>query len=280
MRRRKATVAVVGKDATGQSGMTLLGREAVGHFTRLLLECFERDVVVELLRVAIASAQAYVPSDRPSDTSLDHWAHEFAAAHQIVSDWWTDLQYLDTHGRPRPLTKRGPRSVESLVRRVSPSLDVDDALRYLVQTGTVERTGSRYIAVRRWVSTLGSHGSSGRGSCLRTVGDLLRTLEHNLLPGEPSEGWFQRFAENTRVPISKIPEIERHLERKGMPFLKWWDAYLRRCANDRRAGEPTVRFGIGIYRFEQACEEVSHPSPTRRSAPSGRKLANAQGRRP
>lgn len=278
MRRTTATVAAVGRHTTPQSGFMPLGRETVDRFTHLLLECLERKEVVALLRHAVASAESSDTSGTRPGSALDHWSRKASAAHQVVTEWWTDPEYVDARGRPRALPKRGARSVEALMRRFNPSVDVDDALDYLIQTGTVERGGSRYLAVRRWASTHGSQGPE-RVLSLRAVADLLRTMEHNVLPGEGPMGWFQRVAENTQVPVSKLPEIERQLERKGMPFLLWWDGYLRQCARQGRAGEPTVRFGIGVYRFQEGAEDAERARRRRGNGLSVRNSAIAQGRK-
>lgn len=279
MRRTTATVAAVGRHTTPQSGFMPLGRETVDRFTHLLLECLEREEVLALLRHAVASAESSGSTGRRPGSMLDHWSRKASAAHQIVSEWWSDPHYVDARGRPRALPKRGARSIEALTRRFSPTVHVDDALDYLIQTGTVERAGSRYLAARRWASTHGNQGPE-RVLSLRAVADLLRTMEHNVLPGEGPMGWFQRVAENTQVPVSRLPEIERQLERKGMPFLLWWDGYLRQCAKQCRAGESTVRFGIGVYRFQEGREDAERARRRRGNGVSVRKPAILSGRKP
>ena len=119
---------------------------------------------------------------------------------------------------------------------------------------TIARSGRRYRIVRQWVLTRGT-GEPDYFWSLHALLQTLRTLEHNLESQVAAPSWFYRIAERAHVPARKVAEIDRLVGRKGMAFLRWFDAYLHQCAAEREPEEPTVWYGLGLQRFE-------YPTPT------------------
>lgn len=226
-------------------------REAIERQVRILLRCglSRSDLAGELHRVAkqaMRSDSRAANQDEPDESSL---TREVALATQVLSEWCTDPKYSDAQGDPLVLPKRGRRSVAALTRRISRSLDVEQVVEFLMYTRTIARSGGGYRVVRRWVSTRGTPDANSFWS-LRALVQTLRTLEHNLERPFTTPSWFYRIAERADVPIRKVPEINRMVDRKGMAFLKWFDRYLHTCAAERERGEPSVWYGIGLQRFE------------------------------
>jgi len=226
-------------------------REAIERQVRILLRCglSRSDLAGELHRVAkqaMRSNSRAANQDEPDESSL---TREVALATQVLSEWCTDPKYSDAQGDPLVLPKRGRRSVAALTRRISSSLDVEQVVEFLMYTRTIARSGGGYRVVRRWVSTRGTPDANSFWS-LRALVQTLRTLEHNLERPFTTPSWFYRIAERADVPIRKVPEIDRMVDRKGMAFLKWFDRYLHTCAAERERGEPSVWYGIGLQRFE------------------------------
>jgi hypothetical protein len=252
-------------------------REAIERLVRMLTRCglSRADVSRELHRAADQVLEA-------PDSLLQEGAPpgevpvrgEFALASQVLSEWCTDPKYADAGGRPAALPKHGRRSLAVLTRRISRSLDVKQVIEYLTRTGSIERSGSRrYRVVRRWVLTRGT-GTPNHFWSLGALLHTLRTLEHNLRSPSRARSWFYRIAERTDVPLRKVAEIDRLVDRKGMAFLRWFDAYLHQCAAERRPGEPTVWYGLGVQRFQR---DAALPAPRRasrrRNAREGRRGA-------
>ena len=226
-------------------------REAIERQVRILLRCglSRSDLAGELHRVAkqaMRSDSRAANQEEPDESSL---TREVALATQVLSEWCTDPKYSDAQGDPLVLPKRGRRSVAALTRRISSSLDVEQVVEFLMYTRTIARSGGDYRVVRRWVSTRGTPDANSFWS-LRALVQTLRTLEHNLERPFTTPSWFYRIAERADVPIRKVPEINRMVDRKGMAFLKWFDRYLHTCAAERERGEPSVWYGIGLQRFE------------------------------
>lgn len=255
-----------------------IARDSIERHTRILIRAgiSRADISRALLKIAEAVLQ-------DKDTLRQDLAtparapppREVALASQVLAEWCTDPKYADAEGRPLRLPMRGRRSVAALVRRIGRSLDVERVLQQLLNTGTVERCARRYRVARRWVLHRGAVDPNDFWG-LRALDQTLRTLEHNI-HHELMVPWFHRIAERADVPARKLPEIDRLLERRGMAFLDWFDAYLHRCAAERKAGEPTVWCGIGLQRsqFDTPPPEIGPKS--RRGG--GRKLASRPKRR-
>lgn len=227
-------------------------RESIERQVRILLRCglSRSDLAGELHRVAerVLQAASHVSENRAKrdESAL---IRKVALATQVLSEWCTDPKYFDARGRPLVLPKRGQRSVATLARRISRTLNVEQVIQYLTYTGTIARSGKGYRVVQRWVSTRHTPEANSFWS-LRALVQTLRALEHNLDNPFTTPSWFYRIAERADVPIRKVPEINRMVDRKGMAFLKWFDRYLHTCAAERERGEPAVWYGIGLQRFE------------------------------
>lgn len=250
--------------------------ESIERQVRILLRCglSRSDLADELRRVAerILQVDGRVSEThhRPDRSAL---VRLVALAMQVLSEWCTDPKYSDGQGRPLVLPKWGRRSVAALTRRISRTLDVDRVIEYLIYTGTIARSRGGYRVVRRWVSTRSTPEINSIWS-LRALVQTLRTLEHNLDNPLTTPSWFYRIAERADVPIRKVPEIDRMVDRKGMAFLKWFDRYLHTCAAEGAQGEPAVWYGIGLQRFES---DVSPSVATARRRPKG---SHSSRRRP
>lgn len=255
-----------------------IARDSIERHTRILIRAglSRPDISRALLKIAEAVLQ-------DKDTLRQDLAtparppprREVALASQVLAEWCTDPKYADTEGRPLKLPMRGRRSVAALVRRIGRSLDVERVLQQLLNTGTVERCAGRYRVARRWVLHRGAVDPNDFWG-LRALDQTLRTIEHNI-HHELMAPWFHRIAERADVPARKLPEIDRLLERRGMAFLDWFDAYLHRCAAETKPGEATVWCGIGLQR-SQYDTSASAIDPSARDG-NRRKLASRPKRR-
>ena len=243
-RRGRGPPATVPLDASA--------RESIERQVRVLVRCgFSRPDISRELQSAAQGVLRETDSLARSHKALPapSLPREITLASQVLSEWCTDPHYSDARGLPLALPKHGRRSVAALARRISRSLDVEQVLDYLIHTKAVQRSGRWYRVLSRWVSTRSTGGPNYLWS-LRTLIQTLTILEHNLESQQTTPSWFHRLAERADVPLSKVAQIDRLVDRKGMAFLRWFDAYLHQCAAERRPGEPTVWYGIGLQRFE------------------------------
>jgi hypothetical protein len=168
----------------------------------------------------------------------------------ILAIWFSDPRYLNSNGEPVRLRAHGSEpSVQALIRRVDPCFNTKEVVAYLTHARAIERIGSRY-ALRTRTLFLRSTSPPGRLHGLRALLGLLKNLEHNSHRNTGAAHWFEHFAENPRLPVRARAQIDAKLERQGLTFLNGLDADMQLAAQNLRPGEPTVRMGIGVYRYE------------------------------
>ena len=89
-------------------------RDAVSRFVRILARCgaAPQDIVREVRTACRGIPKAWATQDPQSTREIGDAAH-------VLTIWFTELDYLDPFGKPRPLPLEGTReSVTSLVRSV------------------------------------------------------------------------------------------------------------------------------------------------------------------
>ena len=240
-RTRKArTVARSAGDAT-----PALALEAMERFVRVLARTglSERELVTAFRKACERAPDAFVREGQREN-------REVIDAPHVLTLWYSDPDFLDHQGRPVALCLRGPgRSLVALVRRLDPSLDPTAVIGYLLKANALQRRGVRYIPRSRALRMRGT-GAPVHERNLRPLLGMLRTLEHNARPLREARAWFENLIENPRIPVRRLAEIDARLDRLATDFARSMDALMARAERECRDDEPTVRLGIGVYRFE------------------------------
>jgi hypothetical protein len=229
------------------SPLSKMAAECIADLTRLLDECGlgRQNIAHDLWDAADQLIASQPNGRRHNNTSVSSTPTPrlFPIANQAVTEWRKDPQFSDERGHPRLLPRSGPRSMTALVRSVSRSANVSAVVRYLTQTETIQKVGTRYQLCRPWILLRGKEGPWFQ---LRYVHQTLGTSLNNLHP-QPDTARFQRLVEHVRIPISKLPSVERHLDRRGMAVLNWFDDLLRRYAAQARTGERTIWLAVALH---------------------------------
>lgn len=229
--------------------------DAIELFVRLLAQCgCEPDAVQQQVRRACER----VPRS---------WVREAQAAPREIYDvshvltlWFSDPAYLDQAGMPRPLPLRGSqRSLETLVSSIDRRLDADEALAYLLKGRALRQVGSRYVPRGRVMSLRGVRGPNEFRN-LRGLLAMLQTLEHNSRPRRQAPSWFEFCAENPRIPKRACAKYDEFVSVRAKRFLYDLDSELRRLELTCKPGEPTVRLGTGVYRYEEDLSGKESPA--------------------
>jgi hypothetical protein len=242
MKTRKHTAAG-GEPGDGQ--FNAAAQEAIERFARVMLSC---GVAPRLLTDAVRDALGARPDPA---ASRDLGLREIPEAAHLVTLWCTSSDYVDEAGAPRPLPVRGRRrSLEALARKLSPSVDVDEIVRYLMKTQTLRKVGRTYGLTRRWVYVHGLEGYAHTRSVRALVG-LLRTIEHNLCAPTDADTWFEFAADNLHFPVSQLPALDKRMRREGLGCLRKLDLFMQQCADQRNPAEPSVWVGVDMHRFQQ-----------------------------
>ena len=215
-------------------------RQAVRRFVRLIarLGYAPEAIEAEVRRTCAHIPRSWLKARERFDTEVPG---------HVLTLWFADPAYLDSQGNPRPLPIRGrPLSLESLVRRVDPGFDVQAVARYLSRGGTLRRQGNRYVPRER---TVIFRSCDDLRPVLGGLFGLLKTLEPSRSGARIGRGTLQRFAANSRVPVSAVPALEERVRRVASRLLLRLDADMARWELKAPKGEPRVRIGIGMYQF-------------------------------
>jgi hypothetical protein len=231
------------------------------RFVRVLVR---RGVSQRTVQRAFRRAWLHVPRDAAEHNRRA--SRELVDVGHVLTLWFGDPFYVDARGDPLRLPLRGPApSLASLVQHIDPTLNVTQVLKCLIRADAVRRIGNRYLPRSRAVAFRGT-GAPLHARNLRALLGLLRTLEHNLGPKGSAPPWFEYVAENPRFPVGAREPFDARLREDAMTFLLSEDSRMLNHERKAKPGEPTVRMGVGVFRFE---EEVlpSSGAPSRTKRP-------------
>jgi hypothetical protein len=248
-------------DASDRRIRNEMALQAVEWFVRVMAGCgFSADL--------IARALENIPTDAPVPSPKRRRATDgeiFEAAY-VVQLWCSRPDYVTDNGDPRKLPLRGRRrSIEALVRLASPLLDSDEVLSYLRRTKTVRRVRGSYELTRRFVLVHGVDGAAQERT-MRGLITTLQTYHHNLICEEDEPSWFEMSVEDHLFPQSQIPKFDQFLRRQGLVWLRRLEAFMLRCQDAAKPGEPVCWVGANLHRTQQEVPlPLSLPRRSRRS---------------
>ena len=234
--------------------------EAIDLFVRLLAQCgcAPGSLVEQVRRACERIPPRWVNEARRAPREVMDATH-------VLTAWFSDPTYLDRAGMPRSLPLRGgERSLEALVSSISHGLDAREVLSFLIKGGALRQVGSRYMPRGRALSLRGVRGPNEFRN-LRGLLSMLRTFEHNSRPRRQVPSWFEFCAENPRIPKRACARYDKFVRVRAMRFLCDADAELRRLELTVKPGEPTVRLGTGVYRYEEDFSEDEGAVPKRKA---------------
>lgn len=239
-------------------------REAIQRFVRVLARsgCSPQAIEREVLKTC---------REIPASWSSPAERRRGGDAAHVMTVWFSDPAFVDARGAPRALPVRGSElSIEGLVHRVDPKLDVRQVLRVLQSGGAVRRIGARYVPRKR---VLIFPGADQMTMTLGGLFGLLRTIELNRWGSSRAGRRLQLYSFNPRVPVSAVAGFEKRLRPSAERLLVQADAdmHLRELAHKK--GERTVRMGVGVYQFVEAS-----PALKRSRASSRRRMRKARRR--
>jgi hypothetical protein len=232
--------------------------EAMERFVRVLVR---RGVSQRTVQRAFRRAWLHIPRDAAEHNRRA--SRELIDVGHVLTLWFGDPFYVDARGDPLRLPLRGPApSLASLVQHVDPTLNVTQVLKCLIRADAVRRIGSRYSPRSRAVAFRGT-GAPLHARNLRALLGLLRTLEHNLGPKGSAPAWFEYVAENPRFPVGAREPFDARLREDAMTFVLSQDSRMLNHERKAKPSEPTVRMGVGVFRFEE--EVLPGPGATSRT---------------
>ena len=179
-------------------------------------------------------------------------------ATRVLTGWFSDQDFLDESGSPRPLEASGCNpSFETLCSRYSGDVPATTMLKELRHVGAVvaEEDGRLLAKTRYFMPVLTDPQQVLRsGDVLEDIGE---TVAHNLHREDVMPSRFERRATNTQIPEDAIPEFRDFIEQEGQAFLERVDAWL--TDHEDSTGDSGIRLGLGAYWIEERENERARP---------------------
>ena len=221
-------------------------------------------VVTGLTRVEVA---ALLQQGEAQPPSRDRGRQR---AERVLSAWWTDPEFLTARGEPEVLRLKGPRrSFAALCERYSGEKRTAPVLQELLRVGAVRKLQdgrlqalSRSCTMVRWDPA----GVEAVGEQLRDhCATLLENLHH------PIRTRFARQVVNVQLDPRHAPMLIREIENS----LGVRTDALHEALNDPKhtapAGAPAMRFGVGVYVFEEASSGEGESRNNESTVPTGKR---------
>jgi Family of unknown function (DUF6502) len=179
----------------------------------------------------------------------------------LLHRWYTDDDYRDASGVPRPLPFSGAEtSFESLVRRYLGDLPANAIRVELVRYGAViERSDGLLHAVRREIVP-DSFDEKLISSIAFNLSGLASTIAFNSNPTRESAGRIERFVQSEILSQSEQAKMRAELRERIKAFTEQLDDLF--SVGARTGIDPTGRVGVGVY-YCEAPETASNTDARR-----------------
>ena len=219
-------------------------------------------VTYSRLAVITGINRTFLPAvmNAPQDQFLPRSNTQQHRSARVLTGWFEDESFQTRAGDPAVLAidGRGP-TFRLLAERYSGGIYHQTVLSELIHSGAVKRLGrSRVRALRRTPMADGVNADSVYAAA-ETAGDVLYTLEHNLMA-----------APNEQLPVGKfvaaadpesLPLFRAQLWKRADGLLEVVDGFLSSHAPDPDAPEEAQRRGIEIGAAVIAIRRPQPPAP-------------------
>jgi hypothetical protein len=168
---------------------------------------------------------------------------------RVLSGWHQDRDFLDGEGKPLVLPLEGAAaSFAVLVKRFGGDVPATTLLGELKRTGAVHVEDGAVRVLRRnyRLDTVDAAALARAGSVL---GDIGRTVAHNLYRGPRQESRFEARASNLHIPPWAVPAYREFIYAEGQVFLEKVDAWLTAAEVPEAevSASAAQRIGVGLY---------------------------------
>lgn len=178
---------------------------------------------------------------------------------EILSRWHSDLDYLDSSGRPLTLDFDGKApSFTALVKKYGGDIPAGAMRTELKRVGAVSENerGQLTVLVKAF-RPVEKEDQIRRALGMAFFG-LASTVDHNLAT-EPEENWVERLAFSTRIRRNDSVRVRRISQDRAIEFVEsindLFSAYETIYGDDEPELETTT-VGVGVYYFESAEQDI------------------------
>lgn len=167
----------------------------------------------------------------------------------LIAAWTRERKFLDSQGRPRPLSFSGANGFAALVKSVGGGQDPKKLLAVLMRYRNVRRLSDGKI---RLVSPLFRSSTGSRMAfepIARFLNDAISTLTHTLRQSSTtSPDLFWRTVENVHLSKTNAAKFMDFTKERSLLFLEELDDWLSAHGNPRtRRSKSSLRVGLGLF---------------------------------
>ncbi len=183
----------------------------------------------------------------------------FSRGVRVISGWLTDPEFRTDDGDPAELPLVGSTgSFQALVARHSGDMPARAVLDELLRIGVVERTAGQTVRLLTGAYLTAGGDEEGLALLGNDVALLISTIDHNL-HADAEDRRYQRKVSYDNLPVEVIPEFKALAARESQKLLLQLNEWLARHDRDHQpdvSGTGRVMAGVGIYYFENRCDET------------------------
>ncbi len=180
----------------------------------------------------------------------------------VLHRWYTDPEFLDQSGRPKPLGKGSGRGtlVELIEKSEIGDVSQELMIARMFQYGHVVENDDKLLVP---VSRGARSPQNIDGFCTLLRGTLLpicSVIENNFLATSETDRWLQITAYAWPVPGDKLGLIRSSIRDRGAQFAKDADDFMStmQLSREREDLGENALVGAGVYFFEESRDAGDH----------------------
>jgi hypothetical protein len=178
---------------------------------------------------------------------------------EILSRWHSDLDYLDSTGRPLTLDFDGETpSFAALVKKYGGDIPAGAMRTELKRVGAVTEDDRGRLTVQVKDFQPIEREDQIRRALGMAVYGLGLSINHNLST-QPKDNWVERLAFSTRIRRSDAARVRRISQDRAIEFVEsvndLFSAYETIYGDDEPDLETTT-LGVGVYYFESTSQDI------------------------
>ena len=173
----------------------------------------------------------------------------------VIATWTRERKFLDSRGRPRPLTLSGANGFAALVKTTRVGGDPKQLLNVLIRYRNVRRLGNGRFQL---VSPL-FRASAGSRMAFEPIASFLKdatsTLTHTLKAVRPpaNPDLFWRTVESVQLSHNDAKKFIEFARERSLLFLEELDDWLQAHSNTKpTAVKRRLRVGLGLFSIYSA----------------------------
>jgi hypothetical protein len=173
----------------------------------------------------------------------------------VLHSWYSDEDFLDDHGKPRPLSFDGQfPSFSDLVKRAGGDIPPGAMRTELKRIDAVEESDDKTLRpLKRYATAFGREQLVITG-LTRGIYPMASTVAHNVESGKPEDAWLQRTVSTDMVRTEDVARLRRisydRLEEFTEAIDDLYSAYETLHSSESKNND-SGSIGIGVFYFEE-----------------------------